>query len=68
MKEVIKVENIDGVLVTTSNRVADELGTLHKNLLTKIDEYINEFNSAELSAQFYIPSIYVSSNGRTVRN
>ena len=65
---IVKIENINGILVTTSNRVAKELGVEHKNLLIKIDEYINKFNSAELSAQFYIPSNYISSNRRTVRN
>lgn len=68
MIEIIKVENIDGILVTTSNRVADELKVLHKDLLEKIDKYVSKFSSAEISAEFYIPSNYVSSNGRTVRN
>lgn len=68
MKEIIKVENIDGILVTTSNRVADELKVLHKDLLEKIDKYVSKFSSAEISAEFYNPSNYVSSNGRTVRN
>ena len=68
MKEIIKVENIDGILVTTSNRVADELKVLHKDLLEKIDKYVSKFSSAEISAEFYILSNYVSSNGRTVRN
>lgn len=68
MREIIKVENIDGILVTTSNRVADELKVLHKDLLEKIDKYVSKFSSAEISAEFYIPSNYVSSNGRTVRN
>lgn len=64
----VNVENINGVLVTTSNRVAEELGVNHKDLLEKIDGYVSKFNSAELSAQFYIPSNYRSLNGRTVRN
>lgn len=68
MKEIIKVENIDGILVTTSNRVADELKVLHKDLLEKIDKYVSKFSSAEVSAEFYIPSNYISSNGRTIRN
>lgn len=68
MREIIKVENIDGILVTTSNRVSDELKVLHKDLLEKIDKYVSKFSSAEISAEFYIPSNYVSSNGRTVRN
>ena len=68
--ELIKVivENVNGVLVTTSNRVAEELGVNHKDLLEKIDGYVGKFNSTELSAQFYIPSNYRSLNGRTVRN
>ena len=64
----VSVENVNGVLVTTSNRVAEELGVNHKDLLEKIDGYVSKFNSAELSAQFYIPSNYRSLNGRTVRN
>lgn len=64
----ITIENIKGVLVTTSNRVAEELGVQHKDLLEKIDNYVSKFSSAELSAQFYIPSNYKTLNGRTVRN
>ena len=64
----VKVENVNGVLVTTSNRVAEELGVLHKDLLGKIDGYVSKFNSAKLSAQFYIPHNYKALNGRTVRN
>ena len=65
---VVKVENINGILVTTSNRVAEELGVNHKDLLEKIDGYIEKFNSAELSAQFYIPSNYKDRSGKTNRN
>nr|DAR72627.1 MAG TPA: antirepressor protein [Caudoviricetes sp.] len=65
---VVKVENINGILVTTSNRVAEELGVNHKHLLDKIDGYIEKFNSAELSAQFYIPHNYKDSSGKTNRN
>lgn len=64
----VQIERVNGILVTTSNRVADELGVLHKDLLEKIDNYLSRFNSAELSAQFYIPSIYRAKNGRKVRN
>ena len=45
----VNVENVKGILVTTSNRVAQELGVQHKHLLEKIDGYVNKFNSAELS-------------------
>lgn len=65
---VVKVENVNGVLVTTSNRVAEELGVRHDNLLKKIDDYVNKFSSPELSGQFYIPSKYKARDGRTARN
>ena len=65
---LVKVENINGILVTTSNRVAEELGVNHKDLLEKIDGYIEKFNSAELSAQFYIPHNYKDRSGKSNRN
>ena len=33
----VNVENVKGILVTTSNRVAQELGVNHYDLLEKID-------------------------------
>ena len=69
MRELmVIVENVNGVLVTTSDRVAKELGVEHKNLLVKIDEYVGKFNSAELSAQFYIPHNYKDRSGKSNRN
>ncbi|WP_373079200.1 Rha family transcriptional regulator [Fusobacterium varium] len=65
---LVKIENKNGILVTTSNRVAEELGVRHDNLLNKIDDYVNKFSSPELSGQFYIPSEYKTKDGRTVRN
>lgn len=65
---LVKVENINGVLVTTSNRVAEELGVNHKDLLEKIDGYMGKFSRAELSAQFYIPHNYKALNGKSNRN
>lgn len=65
----VNVENINGVLVTTSNRVAEELGVNHRDLLGKIDGYIKKFGGAELSADFYIASEYVHpQNKQTYRN
>lgn len=64
----VLVENQNGILVTTSNRVAEELGVRHDNLLVKIEEYLSKFNSPEVSGQFYIPSNYKASNGRMVKN
>ena len=70
MNEIVnvKVEKIDNVLATTSNRVAEELGVRHDHLLNKIDAYISKFSSPEVSGQFYIPSEYKTLDGRTVRN
>ena len=68
----VKIDEINGVLVTTSNRVAEELGVNHKHLLEKIDDYVDKFKRAETSAfinNFYIPSSYkVNSNRRSYRN
>lgn len=64
----VKVERINEVLVTTSNRVAEELQVQHKHLLEKIDGYIRQFSSAEVSAQFYIPSEYRDLSGKKNRN
>lgn len=65
---VVKVENINGILVTTSNRIAEELGVRHDHLLDKIDDYVSKFNSPELSGQFYIPSNYKDRSGKANRN
>ena len=46
----VNVENVKGILVTTSNRVAQELGVSHKHLLEKIEGYIKRFMKAETSA------------------
>lgn len=54
----VTVEKVNDILVTTSNRVVEELGVTHRDILEKIDSYINKFGSAELSAGFYIPSKY----------
>ena len=44
---IVKVENINGILVTTSNRVAEELGVNHKDLLEKIAYYLNNDTKRE---------------------
>lgn len=76
----VKVEKINGILVTTSNRVAEELGVNHKDLLKKIDNYVekfggetfrhenlSKFQSAKLSADFYISSTF-ENRGKKYRN
>ena len=67
-KEVfpIVVDKVNGVLVTTSNRVAEELGVTHRDLLEKIDGYISKFGSAETFAGFYIPSEYTHPQNKQV--
>ena len=45
----VTVENVNGVLVTTSNRVANELGVNHRDLTKKIDLYIKRFNEINTS-------------------
>lgn len=77
---MVTVQEVNDVLVTTSNRVAKELGVLHKDLLEKIDGYIEKFTTAEVSAlgentinsmvrEFYIPSTYtVDDNFKSYRN
>lgn len=77
-KIVVTVENVNGVLVTTSNRVAEELGVNHKDLLDKIGGYIRKFSNpqkitkAESSAlvkEFYIESTYkVEGNFKRYKN
>lgn len=78
-KEIINVlvENVNGVLVTTSNRVAEELGVEHKNIIKKIENYIEKFTKAKSLAfrenlnftDFYIPSSYkVEGNFKSYKN
>ena len=63
----VKIDEINGVLVTTSNRVAEELGVEHKNLIRKIDDYVARFGSSNLSHEFYIESIF-KNRGKGYRN
>ena len=63
----VTVENVNGVLVTTSNRVANELGVEHKNILQKIDNYIKKFGSLKFSHEFYIESTF-ENRGKQYRN
>lgn len=73
----VKVENANGVLVTTSNRVAEELGVRHSDLLEKISTYIDKFTKTESSVlgekpeftEFYIPSTYtIEGNFKKYKN
>lgn len=64
---IVTVEKVNGVLVTTSNRVAEELEVEHKNLLAKIDDYIEKFGGLNFSHEFYIESIF-ENRGKQYRN
>lgn len=63
----VSVEKVNGVLVTTSNRVAEELEVEHKNLLAKIDDYIGKFGGLKFSHEFYIESVF-ENRGKQYRN
>ena len=63
----VSVEKVNGVLVTTSNRVAEELEVEHKNLLAKIDDYIEKFGGLKFSHEFYIESVF-ENRGKQYRN
>ena len=66
---LVTVEKVNGTLVTTSNRVAEELGVTHRDLLEKIDKYVEKFGAAELSAGFYIAGEYIHpQNKQSYRN
>ena len=63
----VTVENVNGTLVTTSNRVAEELGVEHKSLLRKIDGYVNKFGSEKINNEFYIENTF-ENRGKQYRN
>lgn len=62
----VNVENVNGILVTTSNRVAQELEVNHRDLLGKIDSYVKKFGGAESSAGFYIIGEYTHPQNKQV--
>lgn len=66
-KIVVKVEKVNDVLVTTSNRVAEELEVRHDHLLRKIDDYVCKFGNPTLGSEFYIESTY-ENRGKQYRN
>lgn len=66
-KLMLGIENLDGVLIVDSRKVARKLGVEHFNLLIKIDGYMKRFNSIEVSSQFYIKSTFVN-RGKQYKN
>ncbi len=63
----VKIDEVNGVLVTTSNRVAEELGVNHKDLLKKIDSYVVKFGSETFRHEFYVESTF-ENRGKKYRN
>ena len=67
-KLMLGIENLDGVLIVDSRKVAKKLGVRHDHLLDKIDGYMKRFSTTKTSGLFYIPSNYKASNGKSNRN
>lgn len=67
-KLMLGIENLDGVLIVDSRKVAKKLGVRHKDLLEKVSGYMDRFHSAEVSAQFYIQSTYKDRSGKSNKN
>lgn len=63
----VTVINVNGILVTTSNKVAEGLKVEHRSLLRKIDEYVKKFGSTKLCSEFYIESTF-KNRGKEYRN
>lgn len=63
----VMVINVKGTLVTTSNKVAEELGVNHKDLLKKIDDYVKKFGGEKFRHEFYIESTF-KNRGKEYRN
>lgn len=63
----VTVINVNGILVTTSNKVAEGLEVEHRSLLRKIDEYVKKFGSTKLCSEFYIESTF-KNRGKEYRN
>lgn len=63
----VTVINVNGILVTTSNKVAEELGVNHKDLLKKIDDYVKKFGSEKFRHEFYVESTFTN-RGKEYRN
>lgn len=57
------IELVNGVLVVSSRKVAENFGKEHKNVIAKISEISNEIQPAEKSARYFIPSEYTDTKG-----
>jgi len=57
---MLGIENLDGVLIVDSRKLAKKLKIEHFNLLIKIDGYVERFGNLKLSHEFYIESTFES--------
>ena len=64
MNKII-INNDEGTLTVPSTQVANDFGKLHKNVLNKIETLKTQIGSAENSAQYFIPNIYVDNSGKS---
>lgn len=62
MRELVKIENINGKMVVSSRVIAEQLGKMHKHVLESLENIIKN-SSADISALF-IESSYTASNGK----
>lgn len=64
MNEII-INNDEGTLTVPSTQVANDFGKLHKDVLEKIETLKTQIGSAENSAQYFIPNIYIDNSGKS---
>lgn len=67
INNLINISSNDGVLVTGSREVALNFEKQHKDVLERVDKLIMQMNSAENSAQYFIPDEYRDSSGKVNR-
>jgi len=65
MNNLISVQNQEGQLVVTSRQVAEHFDKRHADVLDKIDFLLSQINSTEKSVQYFIPSEYKDTSGKT---
>lgn len=65
--EIVLTKNDKDILVANSVEVAKNLGVNHKDLLKKIDGYIQRFGGEKIRYEFYIESTY-ENRGKQYRN
>ncbi|MGL5151138.1 MAG: Rha family transcriptional regulator [Clostridium sp.] len=64
MKELIRIENLDGQLVVTSRQVSEDFGKRHSDVIEKIEELIKTENSV---MTMFIESSYKAGTGKNYK-